>query len=279
METHELDIFFKNEAKIGSSSLKQKLFKHGLKERKCENCGITEWMGKAAPLELHHINGINNDNSLVNLQIICPNCHSQTDNFRASNQSRVKIQKPVEEICAAILDSYNPRQALIKLGYAPMGANYGRIKNIVEKYNLKFREMTEEEIQEEFLRKREAISKLQARRREVREEKIKNGEIIPVKVKRENGNRICYRTPDELHTENRKVSRPSKEKLLSLLWRKPMTTLAKEFGVSDNAIRKWAKSYKIPFPPRGYWAKMQHGHKEECLAIKRELFSKFGLKW
>lgn len=28
---------------------------------------------------------------------------------------------------------------------------------------------------------------------------------------------------------------------------KPFTTLAKEFGVSDNAIRKWCKSENLPY--------------------------------
>jgi hypothetical protein len=53
----------------------------------------------------------------------------------------------------------------------------------------------------------------------------------------------------------RKVSRPSKEELEKLLWEKPTTQLAVDFGVSDNAIAKWAKSYGIEKPPRGYWAK------------------------
>lgn len=51
----------------------------------------------------------------------------------------------------------------------------------------------------------------------------------------------------------RKVDRPSKEKLSKLLWEKPTTQIAKEFGVSDKAINKWAKTYQISKPPRGYW--------------------------
>lgn len=143
----------------------------------------------------------------------------------------------------------------------------------------KFREKTEEEKEEDYLKMRENVENLQKRRREVREEKIAKGEILPPKHKSYQGKRINFRTPDEAHTENRKVSRPFKEELLSLMWRRPTTTLAKEYGVSDNAIRKWAKSYKIPFPPRGYWAKYQNGHKEECLGIKKGLFDQFGLKW
>ena len=50
-------------------------------------CNNTEWMGKPIPLELHHINGNKFDNRIENLQILCPNCHSFTDNYRAKNMS------------------------------------------------------------------------------------------------------------------------------------------------------------------------------------------------
>lgn len=62
--------------------LKRRLFKEHLKEKKCERCGFTMWQGREIPLELHHINGINTDNRLVNLQILCPNCHALIDNYR-----------------------------------------------------------------------------------------------------------------------------------------------------------------------------------------------------
>lgn len=53
----------------------------------------------------------------------------------------------------------------------------------------------------------------------------------------------------------RKVIRPSKEELFEMLWKKPTTKIAEEFGVSDKAITKWAKAYQIKKPPRGYWTK------------------------
>jgi len=64
----------------------------------------------------------------------------------------------------------------------------------------------------------------------------------------------------------RKIGRPSKEELQKLLWEKPTIQLAKEFGVSDKAIEKWAKSYGIEKPPRGYWSKSVAQNKE---AVKR----------
>lgn len=44
----------------------------------------------------------------------------------------------------------------------------------------------------------------------------------------------------------RKVERPSKEKLNELIKNKPFTEIAKEYGVSDKAIVKWCKVYGLP---------------------------------
>ena len=64
-----------------ATKLKKRLFKEGVKEYKCEKCGISEWNNEPIILELHHVNGNHNDNHLENLQILCPNCHSQTITF------------------------------------------------------------------------------------------------------------------------------------------------------------------------------------------------------
>lgn len=75
---------------ISSYKLKLKLLSEGFKEAKCECCGIEEWNGQKAPLEIDHINGVNNDNSLDNLRILCPNCHAQTETYRGKNVRKVK---------------------------------------------------------------------------------------------------------------------------------------------------------------------------------------------
>lgn len=66
---------------ITTSKLKAKLIEAGIKENRCELCGADSWLGKRLICQLHHINGDNTDNRLENLQILCPNCHSQTDNY------------------------------------------------------------------------------------------------------------------------------------------------------------------------------------------------------
>lgn len=59
-----------------------------LRERKCEVCGIAEWMGNPAPLELDHKDGDSTNNELSNLRLICPNCHAQTENYKGRNKGR-----------------------------------------------------------------------------------------------------------------------------------------------------------------------------------------------
>ena len=54
-------------------------------EYKCDVCNLSDWLGAPITLELHHIDGVNTNNETLNLQVLCPNCHSQTDNFRAKN--------------------------------------------------------------------------------------------------------------------------------------------------------------------------------------------------
>lgn len=63
-----------------SSKLRRKLIEDGLKENKCERCGLSDWLGEKIPLELHHKDGNHFNNDISNLEINCPNCHSLTPN-------------------------------------------------------------------------------------------------------------------------------------------------------------------------------------------------------
>lgn len=66
--------------------LKNRLIEEGLKTRNCECCKLTIWNFLLIPLELHHKDGERYNNVLNNLELLCPNCHAQTDNYRGKNK-------------------------------------------------------------------------------------------------------------------------------------------------------------------------------------------------
>jgi hypothetical protein len=83
------------------SHLKRRLIEEGLKEDRCEICGITHWMGKPVSMQLHHKNGDGSDNRLPNLELLCGTCHSQTDTYGAKNANRhLRLVEPQSEEAA-----------------------------------------------------------------------------------------------------------------------------------------------------------------------------------
>jgi 5-methylcytosine-specific restriction endonuclease McrA len=66
-----------------TSKLLLRLIVEGYKIYQCESCGITEWNGQKISLEVDHIDGNSGNHRLNNLQVLCPNCHSQTETYRS----------------------------------------------------------------------------------------------------------------------------------------------------------------------------------------------------
>lgn len=66
---------------------------------------------------------------------------------------------------------------------------------------------------------------------------------------------------------SRKVQRPSKAELKALLLQFSMTDIARIYGVTDNAIRRWCEMYKLPQRLKGIKALRE---KEAAKALEKQ---------
>lgn len=69
-----------------SGGLLHNLIKRGLKKEICERCGLgNSWNKLSITLQVHHRDGDNKNNHIDNIEILCPNCHSQTRTYCGRN--------------------------------------------------------------------------------------------------------------------------------------------------------------------------------------------------
>jgi len=59
--------------------------------------------------------------------------------------------------------------------------------------------------------------------------------------------------------KRRKSVELSRNELYQQVWAKPLTVVAKDIGLSGNALAKICNRLLVPYPPRGYWAKKSGG--------------------
>ena len=125
------EVFSNRDYKIAQFILIKRLKQ--IREWKCDCCGLTEWMGKPLSLEIHHIDGNVYNNDISNLQVLCPNCHSLTENWRSRNAKGYHKNNPkvTDEDILKALDEYGSIfAALHSLGLAG-GANYNRVYKLL----------------------------------------------------------------------------------------------------------------------------------------------------
>ena len=146
---------------INTSRLRQILIEQEVKEKKCESCGLEEWMGKPIPLELHHIDENRFNNKLENLKILCSNCHMQEHNYSNTTKlfkvkdkpniikemktcqcgSEINIRSTMCEKCWGIKNRKVERppfnqllNEVTEMGYSGAGRKYGVSDNTIRKW-------------------------------------------------------------------------------------------------------------------------------------------------
>lgn len=100
---------------ISGKRIKDILFKLGIKDEKCEICNLKYWNGKQIPLELHHIDGNHLNNRIDNFQILCPNCHALTENFRGRGLKGKKLFETNEDLSISKNSRRKDKKTIYKL--------------------------------------------------------------------------------------------------------------------------------------------------------------------
>ena len=208
---------FKKGTHYSSSVLRNKLIKAGIKTfEKCEECGITEWNGKPIVIQLHHKDGDNTNNEIDNIAELCPNCHSQTENYsKRKNRTIVKDTKDFD---------YSSHLE------APIISQ----KTIINSFS---NELT---FKEENLKKDSFCLPI------IKEHKKYFCFDCGKEISR--GSIRCLECDKK---RNQNLSKcPSKEELeKEIPNHSSMVSLAKKYGVSDNTVRKWLKKLEIENKP------------------------------
>lgn len=196
-----------------------------LRGRKCKKCGRTEWEGQEIPLCVHHIDGNHINNQIENLQVLCPNCHAQTDNYCGRNK-RKRAPITEEQFVEALQSSSSIRQALQKIGinYAAK-YYYDKAHKLMDKYHI--------------------IQKKTQNKIENKEEKQRKESNYCVDCGRKIDNKATRCRKCE-HKRQRRTEWPQREDLKNLIRHNSFRAIGKQFNVSDNTIRKWCKYYKLP---------------------------------
>ena len=193
-------------------------------ERKCGCCEIREIDGLPAPIECHHKNGDRQDNTETNLVLLCPNCHSQTENY-ANKDGFTQKTYDESQLLAALMQSETINEALSRINVSPSRSHYRRAREIASKHNI---------ILIKGNRRGNRINgKTQAKPRTC----PKCGNII--KGRNAKQCQKCFK-------RERLKNIPDKSIIKQLIRTYSFEEIGRMYNVSSNAVKKWCKIYNLP---------------------------------
>ncbi len=227
-----------------SNVLLNRLVSEGYKEMKCECCGITDWMGKPITFQLHHKDGDHLNNELENLECLCPNCHTQTDNYAGKGkckmpkltkkQEKRKAQRGISEDGQKLYDGYGGYKVLCPVCKVDF-MNPNSRKMCRKCFNKQ--RLVPKVSKEELFKIMETNSYYSAASiLGVDRETVSRWHKYYIKEEREKGNVMVIgsdKTPprDVLKTKIRTMS---------------FVQIGKEYDVTDNSVKRWCDRYKLP---------------------------------
>lgn len=74
---------------LGKGTIKRILRENAGNRCAMEDCSISNWKNKPIALELHHVDKNSKNGKVNNLQLLCPNCHSQTPGYCDKRNGRL----------------------------------------------------------------------------------------------------------------------------------------------------------------------------------------------
>lgn len=208
-----------------------KLIKSGLKEKKCESCLLTTWLGDEIPLERHHVDGNKKNNELSNLKLLCPNCHTFTPNYRGRGKKKIFAKFISDKKLIKLIKSSHTRlEVILKCKVLGGGTSYPRMDKIMREKNIQL---------------------LPSKFHSQEWKDCQNKRIETMRIKYNKSVADLFR---------KKIEWPEKDSLIKLITEKSVRSVGKELGVSDNAVRKHLKRLDVNVRDYSKWS---HSHGEK----------------
>lgn len=238
------------------------------KEEICNECGLSEWRGSKLRLDIDHIDGNCLNNNTDNLQFICPNCHrAKTINIENQNtEEYLRKSKNLTKICEC--GKYISSKSKTCMSC------WSRKPKIDWPLNERLQEMVWESPLTDLAKILGVTDN--AIKKHCQKSKI----ILPPQNYWTNFNlqnfEICKELKDRAEQqgfrENKsKANYPTDDILQEEVWKKSLTQIGKDFGVTRKAVFEQMRKRNLIIPSLQYRAYIQAGNLEKAQLVRKKL--------